>query len=66
MERRLEQVIRYAAPCSISVWLSTERSSINTGHPLRIVFAGTPSFAVIILDKLRSSDHPIVAVLHTP
>ena len=39
---------------------------VSTGEPLRIVFFGTPAFAVPTLRRLLDSAHPVVAVVTQP
>ena len=39
---------------------------MSTGEPLRIVFFGTPAFAVPTLRRLLDSAHPVVAVVTQP
>jgi methionyl-tRNA formyltransferase len=39
---------------------------VSAGEPLRIVFFGTPAFAVPTLQRLLDSAHPVVAVVTQP
>src|SRR5471030_1023401 len=45
---------------------SEAECAANAGEPLRIVFLGTPQFAVPTLDALLASRHSVVGVVTQP
>lgn len=47
-------------------WSLTSPRSVCLNQPLRILFAGTPQFAVPTLDALANSGHPLVGVYTQP
>ena len=63
LENAIDSALRLKLISETSLRTRVER---RAGRGLRVVFAGTPAFARVALDRLLWSRHPVLAVLTQP